>query len=239
MLFIDIETAPIKGYSWQLFDTNVLHVIEPTYLLSFSYKWGHEKKVSTLALPDFKGYKPGDTNDRELLHALACLLNICDIAIAHNGDGFDFKKINSRLLTHNIAPPRPYKTVDTLKIARRYFKFDSNKLDNLGRYLGVGQKLAHIGKDLWLGCMAGDAKCWATMKRYNAQDVRLLEAVYLKLAPWHATHPDLTMYGSGQGCPLCQSMHYSRQGVKVNRTRRAQQFKCCDCGHWWSRGVAA
>jgi hypothetical protein len=48
----------------------------------------------------------------------------------------------------------------------------------LGHFLGIGRKLNHTGKALWLGCMSGDPKSWKKMRRYNQQDVRLLEAVY-------------------------------------------------------------
>jgi hypothetical protein len=40
-----------------------------------------------------------------------------DIICAHNGDAFDIKKINSRLITNGFKPPSPFKTIDTLKAA--------------------------------------------------------------------------------------------------------------------------
>ncbi len=233
--FIDIETAPIKAYAWQMFETNLLHVIEPTYLLSYAIKRPGQKQVTTRALCDYPGYASNMTSDHALLGDLWHDLDEHDIFIAHNGDSFDFKKINARLVALGYPPPRPYKTIDTLKIARRHFKFDSNKLDNLGRYLGVGRKVPHTGKDLWLGCMAGDAKSWRTMKRYNAGDVTLLEDVYEKLKPWASAHPDLTAYSGVCGCPVCQSRHVTRKGFKINRTRKVQQFQCQECAHWFSR----
>ena len=44
-----------------------------------------------------------------------------------------------------MPPPSPYKTIDTLKIARKYFGFNSSKLDDLGRVLGAGEKVRHGG----------------------------------------------------------------------------------------------
>ncbi len=227
ILYIDIETAPIKGYTWGLFDTNVIHVIEPTFMLCYAYKWADKKTVNVSRLCDYPSYKKDLTNDRALVTDLHKLFSSADIIIAHNGDSFDLKKSNARFIVHGLEPPPPIKSIDTLKISRKNFKFDSNKLDNIGRYLKVGQKMPNMSKDVWLGCIAGDAKSWQTMKRYNAQDVRLLEAVYLKVRPWHATHPDLRLYTGRTGCPTC----------KFNKTRKTQKIQCLDCRRWYQGSV--
>ncbi len=237
ILFVDIETAPIKGYTWELFDTNVMHVEQPTFMLSYAYKWADKKTVWTAALCDYPGYKKDLSNDAALVTGLHELMASADIIIAHNGDSFDIKKSNARFIVHGLPPLPPFKTVDTLKVARRYFRFDSNKLDNIGRYLQVGRKMPHTGKDLWLGCMAGDPKSWATMRRYNAQDVRLLEAVYLKLKSWHTGHPDLRAYTGRTGCPTCQSQHVQCRGVNTNKTRQTQRMHCLSCRRWYQGPV--
>lgn len=214
-----------------MFEANVVHVIRPTYLLSYSMKVLGEPRTHTYALPDFPLYKKDKKSDRELVCHLWKMMDEADVIIGHNGDAFDLKKANSRFLTHGLTPPAPYKSIDTLKLARRNFKFDSNKLDNLGKYLGVGKKLPHTGINLWLGCMAGDMKSWAVMKRYNAQDVLLLEKVYLKIRPW-GTHPDLRHYTKLEGCPACQSTNVIRRGFN-HRKKDRPRFNCRDCGKWF------
>ena len=37
------------------------------------------------------------------------------IVVAHNGQAFDIKKINSRLAVHGFDPPSQYKIIDTLE----------------------------------------------------------------------------------------------------------------------------
>lgn len=111
------------------------------------------------------------------------LLNACDICIAHNGDRFDIKKINARFLFHGLPPPRPYKTIDTLKISRRNFGLSSHRQDDIGKFAGTGRKLK-TDKDLWLDCIKGKKKALKQMKFYNAQDVVLLEKNYRKFLPW-------------------------------------------------------
>lgn len=235
ILFLDIETAPINGLSWTLFDTNIIHVIDPTFILCFAYSWLGRKTVRTKALCDYPGYKRDKKNDKALVQDLWDILDGADVVIAHNGDAFDIKKTNARFIAHGMPPPTPYKTVDTLKVARRNFKFDSNKLDNIGRYLEVGRKLPNTGKDLWLGCMAGDPKAWKLMRRYNAQDVRLLERVYHRMKGWHSGHPQLTAISprSVTSCPACLSAHVTRQGWRIAKVRKSPRWQCQDCGHWF------
>jgi uncharacterized protein YprB with RNaseH-like and TPR domain len=236
--FFDIETAPITGLTWTMYEANVFHVIKPTYMLCYSIKWSDRKGVKTRSLDQYPGYELDRSCDKALateLHADMSTENM--LICAHNGDAFDIKKMQARFAVHDLPPIPPSKTIDTLKIARRNFKFDSNKLDNIGRYLGLGRKLPHTGKDLWVGCMNGDPKSLATMRRYNAQDCRLLEAVYHKIAPYHPTHPDLTAYSLEPGCPVCQSTNIQNRGVNVAKTRRTQRLHCQDCGHWFSGAV--
>lgn len=232
--FFDIETAPITALVWEMRETNVLHVLRPTYMLCYSLKWADRKAIKTRSLNDYPGYDPSTGCDKALVSELHSDMSEADFIIAHNGDSFDLKKTNSRLIVHGLAPPEPFKTIDTLKIARRQFKFDSNKLDNIGRYLGIGRKLPNTGKDLWVGCMNGDLKSWSDMRKYNAQDVRLLEAVYNRIAPWHSTHPNFTAYTEKPGCPVCQSINIQSRGFNVAKTRKTQRLHCQDCGHWFA-----
>lgn len=232
--FFDIETSPIKGLSWTIFDTNLIHVIDPTFMLCYSLKWSHKKAVKTRALCDYKGYEKNKLCDKALVTELHADMSEADIIVAHNGDSFDIKKSNARFIVHGLRAPTPFKAVDTLKMARKHFKFDSNKLDNIGRYLGVGRKMPHTGKDLWLGCMDGDLKSWRTMKRYNAQDVHLLEAVYEKIKGWSTSHPDLRPYHNAIGCPTCLSHNVQHRGFNVAKTRKTQRLHCQDCGNWFS-----
>lgn len=233
--FFDIENAPHLGWVWEKYETNVIDFKKQGYLLCFSVKWLGEKTVKTYSLPDYPTYKKDKENDKALVKDLHRFMSEADVIIAHNGDRFDIKKANARFLVHGLTPPPPYKTVDTLKIARKVADFPSNKLDDLGRDLKVGRKLANEGKHLWFGCMSGDKKAWEKMKSYNAQDVILLEKVYFKLRSW-APHPDLRMYDKIEGCPTCRSPRIQRRGIHYTKTRAYQQYLCKDCRTWF-RGV--
>lgn len=233
--FVDIETAPNLSWVWGRWEQNVIDVHTPWYMLSFAVKWLGHKAVKFHGLPDYSLFRKDREDDKALVGEFWRVLDEADVVIAHNGDAFDLRKGNTRFIEHGMRPPTPYKTIDTLKIARKYFKFDSNKLDDLGKCLGVGRKIPHTGKHLWFGCMAGDSAAWAKMRRYNIQDILLLERVYEKLKPWMVNHPDMRLYAGEDGaCPKCRSTHVQRRGEWFSRSCRYQRFQCMDCGGWFS-----
>src|SRR5712664_1835689 len=98
------------------------------------------------------------------------------------------------------------------------FRFDSNKLDDLARYLGVGRKLPHTGFHLWKGCMSGDREAWKTMKDYNKQDVILLENVYYRIRAWDKNHPSVNR--GQEACPVCAGTDTHKRGFSYTRLRR-------------------
>lgn len=223
----DIETMASKAYVWNHYETNVIAYSVEGYMLSWTAKWLNGKTI-TRGLCDYKGYKPFSPDDSHLVRELYNLFDEADILIAHNGDGFDIKKANTAFIKHGLTPPAPYKTVDTLKIARRYFAFNSNKLDDLGQFLGCGRKVKHPGFDMWLGCEAGDRKSWDLMLKYNRQDVLLLERVYLRLLPWIQNHP--TPKDNQEDCPNCHSRTFHKKGLDMFKGIKSQRNRCLDCG---------
>jgi hypothetical protein len=100
-----------------------------------------------------------------------------------------------------------YNTIDTLKIARSKFRFNSNRLDYIGKFLGLGQK-NHTNFDLWKDIMLKNCKkAMNTMIDYCIQDVVLLEAVHKELNNHipAKTHYGV-IFGADRGsCPECGS----------------------------------
>lgn len=236
---IDIETSPITGYTWSTYDTNVLKILEPSKLLSVSWKYLNEEEVFCKTLIDYKGYKPGVIDDKKLAEEVWKIIDDADILIGHNGDAFDVKKLNGRFLFHGLSAPSPYQTVDTLKVSKKYFKLDSNSLNNIGAYLNLGQKVPHSGFALWTDCISGDSKAWELMKEYNKQDVILLEKVYLALRPFMDNHPDLSLITEessgvvkGMICHTCLGSNTTKRGFSRTKTGKKQRWQCSDCASW-------
>lgn len=231
ILLFDLENSPSLGYFYdQRKEDNIVAVIEEWFLLSFAYKWLGEREVHVYALPDFPGYRGNMRDDERLVRKLHAVMSEADVLVAHNLDSFDLKKANARFLVHGLDPIPYNKNVDTLKVARRQFKFNSNRLDDLGRQLGVGRKLAHTGIHLWLRCIQGDAAAWKEMRAYNKQDVVLLEKVYLRLRPWAANHPNVNWKTRKMNaCPKCGSTRLMRRGYRYTATGYCERFQCMGC----------
>lgn len=232
ILFFDIETAPLRIYAWKTWQTDAIKVEKDWYMLSWSAKWKDGKHI-TKALCDYDGYQPHNEDDSQLVSELWELFDKADIIVGHNLDRFDIRKTNTRAILNGLKPISPFQTVDTLKVAKKHFAFTSNRLDALGEMFGLGRKVKTGGFELWEACMNGDEKAWAKMKRYNAKDVTLLIKVYDKLLPWIGNHPNLAVhYNKEMGCRNCGSPDITRQGARMTRTGKRQQYRCTNCGSW-------
>lgn len=237
VILLDIESSPLTGYTWATYDTSVLKILEPSKILSVAWKDLHDKETVCKTISDYKGYKKGIIDDEKLVREIHKVLDDADVVIAHHGDRFDLPKLNARFVYYGLTAPSTYKSIDTKKVASRYFKFDSNSLNNLGAYLNIGKKVENGGFDLWVRCIAGDAAAWELMRKYNIQDVVLLEEVYLKLRPFMENHPNLGLLSGTEtdnSCPTCQSTDVVKRGFSVTRTGKKQRFQCNDCGSWSS-----
>ena len=216
----DIETTPNLGWVWAKYDQNVIDFQQEWELLSFCVKYLGGKTYF---------YGRDEFSEKELVKRLHDYMDEADILIAHNGDKFDIKKANAKFLEFGFSPPSPYKSIDTLRIARRYFALTSNKLGDLGEKLGLGHKVQTGGFSLWQGCIKGYPKSWALMAKYNRQDVVLLEKIYLRLRPWITNHPVISQ---GFDCPNCASSELHKRGFAYTRKHKYQRWQCQKCSAW-------
>ena len=131
VLVFDIETAPMQAFIWGLFNQNIglEQVTQHTTVLSWSAKWLHEP-ASKVMYRDQRNAKDV-RDDKELMESIRSLLDEADIVITQNGKRFDVPKLFYRFAVHKIKPPSSFKHIDTLKIAKKVFAFDSNKLQHL------------------------------------------------------------------------------------------------------------
>lgn len=233
ILFIDLETTPIQAYTWgPKWECSITEFIEHTRILSYSAKYLDGSYI-TKGWPDYKGYKKGVLDDKLITQDIWKLLDEVDVALAHCGNAHDFKIINARFMYYKLQPPTPYKVLDTRTIARKYLKLPSYSLDDICDYFGLGRKLSNTGFKLWKSCIDGDKKAWNLMKKYNKQDVALLEKVYLTLRPWIQNHPNIGMfYNSGLKCPKCGSEKLQSRGFAINQTTKYRRAQCLNCAGW-------
>ncbi len=228
ILLFDIEMAPALVWTWSLFKVTIpIGSIEkaPT-MLSFAAKWHGDKKMT------FRS-SHHHTHD-EMIDEMWRLLDEADMVVHFNGTSFDVKHCNREFILKGYVPPSPYKQIDLRTTVKSNFRFISTKLDWVSQQLGIGQKTPHPGMSLWLDCMQGVAKAWRLMKKYNIQDVTLLEELYEVLLPW-IKHPNVAIYMEDDGvptCPNCGGKELQKRGFRVTNMRRYQQYFCKGCGKW-------
>lgn len=225
-LFIDIETSPNVVYSWRVgykINIDYENIVQERAIICIGYKW-QGKPVEYLT------WKKGD--DRAMLEQFIPILESADEVVAHFGDRFDVPWLRARAAYHGI-PVSPYiKTIDTKAQSARLFYFNSNRLDYLSQFLGLGKKIETDFK-LWKDVVAFDEAALAKMVRYCKHDVRLLERVYLKLESYNKpkTHQGVTRGGIKSDCPQCGSRDTIKIDMKVTGagTRRPRMM-CRRCG---------
>lgn len=224
---MDIETAPNVVHVWGLWKQNVAinQIIDAGYVMCWAAKWIGEEEILFDSVER--------SGAKKMLQRVHALLEEADAVIHYNGSKFDIPTLNKEFLIHGMLPPATYKQIDLLKTARSQFKFPSNKLDYVAKALKVGQKVKHAGHELWIRCLAGEAKAWEEMETYNIGDVIVLEAVYHKLLPWIKGHPNHGLYNDvADVCPNCGGVHLERRGYAFTAAGKYQRFQCKDCGTW-------
>ena len=232
ILLLDIECKPNLAYVWKFFKENISpkQVVESTEMYSYAAKWLGSDKIFYEDTQLF--------DEKMLLKSMLELLDEADLVIAHNGERFDLPYIKSRCVFHGLHPPSPYKIVDTLKVARKEFRFPANSLEYLADALKLKhKKLAHQkypGFHLWLGIMNNEEEAWKENKEYNVQDVIVLEELYLKFRPFITNHPNVgvILEQDRAVCPKCGSHHIHYRGFTTTNVGKYRKFVCLDCGGW-------
>jgi DNA polymerase elongation subunit (family B) len=227
-LFFDIETSPNIVYSWRIgYNLNITpeNIIDERKIICISYKWESEEVIHTLTW---------DKNqcDKKMLTKFIAVANQADELIAHNGDRFDIKWVRTRCIYHRIPMFPNYKTLDTLKKAKSGFNFNSNKLDYIAQYLGVGAKVKHSGFDMWKGVMQNDKTALSEMVHYCEGDIIVLEDVFLTMQSYikQNTHAGVLNNNLKYSCPCCSSEQITL--LKNNVTAMVtikRLIECNDC----------
>jgi DNA polymerase III epsilon subunit-like protein len=233
-LYFDIEVSANVGLFWQSgykLQIGTENIIKERAIICICYKWEEDKDVYYL-------HWDRKQDDKKLLQEFIQVANEADELVGHNGDKFDLAWIRTRCLLHRIEMFPQYNTIDTLKIARSKFRFNSNRLDYIGKFLGLGQKI-HTDFNLWKDIMLNNDKlALDKMIDYCIQDVVLLEKVHKELnnhIPAN-THYGV-IFGEGRGsCPECGSDDIIRSSKRVTASGLVKiQYKCKTCNKMHSK----
>lgn len=233
----DLEVSPALGYFYPpTWETGILKIEERQKLMSFAWQVVGEKTIHALCLADMDTYKVDPKNDKLLTIELHKIMADADILLGQNSDNFDIKMANYFFIRNGLEPIPPTKSIDTKKIAKRYFKFANNTLDNLGEELGVGGKTKVKHSDIWQDCfLLGDKKSWKLMNIYCKNDVRITTEIYLKMRSFMHSHPSLSrISGDWDSCPRCGSYSFRIKSYRTTNTSRYHQYQCNDCHGYFS-----
>jgi len=231
VLVLDIETSPLLAYVWQHSVWNARisndHVVSDWYMLTWSAKWLFDDTMISERLTKKEVLSEDDSR---ITRKIWKLLDEADIVIAHNGKKFDIPNLQTRFLVHKLTPPKPYRQIDTLLIARKEFGFTHNNLNAISKALGLGQKI-DTDLQLWKDCIMGKTEALKKMETYNRQDVLLLEEVYLMLLPWIKSHPNIGLYldSDVSVCASCGSSEMEEHGLYITNASKFQAYKCKTC----------
>lgn len=229
-MFWDIETSPNVVYSWRVgrnISLSTDNIVKERKIICICWKW--EDEDCTYSLDWGK-----EQDDKLILEEFGEELNKASVAIAHNGDHFDVKWVKARNMYHGLPPITNVSTIDTLKMMRQNFNFNSNRLDYLGGILDVGRKIDTGGFSLWKRVMDGDKKALKEMLDYCSQDVLLLEEFYQKIRPYvdsSPVHMGILNNDSRDACPQCGSLDVIKHSIAVQKAGKYQKWQCKNCGH--------
>jgi DNA polymerase elongation subunit (family B) len=228
-LFFDIETSPNIGFFWQSgYKLNIPYdnILKERAIICICYKWEGDDKVYSLNWDK-------NQDDKAMLEKFIAVANEAYELVGHNGDRFDLPWIRTRCLFHGIPCFPNYTTIDTLKQARSKFRFNSNRLDYIAQYLGVGEKSETGGFDLWKDIVLNNSQiAMKTMIDYCKNDVVILEKVFQHIKNYvpHKSHFGVLETGEKTSCPECGSedLRHSQTRYSAAGTPRVQ-VQCNDC----------
>lgn len=168
MMTMEIETFQLNQYNpWLKWED----IKKPPFMICWSAVWIENGKVGKVMGESVTSAGARRGNDKQCVKKLWKLLNQADYIVGHNSKAFDTKKSHLRFLLNDLpSPDLSVKQVDTLALAKKYFKNDSN---SLGYWLHC---FGEVGKDEmemddWHKCKRGDQKTLDKMLKYCKHDV--------------------------------------------------------------------
>ena len=120
-------------------------------------------------------------DDSQIVGRLRGLMESAEIWAGHNVDAYDAKRANTRFKLNGLQPVIGKRTIDTLKIARSKYAFESNRLGEISKELGFRDK-DNITNEDWLQIVKyGDKKTLEKVDKYCQGDVVNGKSVFNEL----------------------------------------------------------
>lgn len=232
ILFYDVETTPVKVWTFRIGQkVSISHenIVdgEKFDIICICYKWQGEKKIRSL------DWGCNKQDSAKMIEEFTKVVESADVAIAHNGDKFDFKQINTQRMLHKQDPIAWPTSDDTLKQLRKHFYFASYKLDYITKVL-FGEGKSEMAFRDWINIKQyKDPQALAKMLRYCRRDVWLLERTFKRTSKYFMpkVNASIVIWEDRLGCPHCGGRERSKAGTRGTLSGVYQRWRCSSCRH--------
>lgn len=232
ILLLDLELTYAVYYAYPSKREQYLSascIIHNQFCVCAAWKWHDEVSTYVIKITDDKRrFKANFRDDYIIAKKLHDIMEEADVIVAHNGDNFDIKHANALFIKHGLGPIPKRKSIDTLKVAKKYFAFPGNSLDQLSKRFG---KAGKNKKPNWFKMTEGDAKEINIAAKYCKNDVIELENIFVEMKPYIDNFPRLVNTARPDTCECCGSKRIQSRGKQFLNNKLVSVFRCIECGH--------
>ena len=242
-LFFDLETSPERTLTFGRFKQNIgdTQVLSYSHILTVAWAFNDgEVKSSKLSHKDIE-----NEDDLTAIIDLVEAINKADVIVTFNGVKFDLKYLKTRMLKWGLPPLKPVKHIDLFLQAKKHFRFPSNSMNNICKYLGYSELKTSTDFDLWKRCINYKDKqdcetALTEMEMYNRQDIVVTRNLFKQIQGWTTGINVGTILNSKENvnetirCPKCGSddINAIDSELQVGQSMFSL-YRCGDC-----RGVS-
>lgn len=226
----DIETSPNLVYTWGLWDQNVglNQIVETQDILCFAATKVGSGKIESYAAWD--GY---DT----MLQRLHEIMDRCDYLAGYNHVSYDNKHVRAAFAKAGMPPPSPHRDIDLMRVVKKNFKFQSNKLAHVCQQLGLTLKTDPGGFDTWKQILQGEGAereaAQRRMVKYCRNDTKITAELLQRLLPYcDGLNVPLLTDCEHEACNRCNSTDIQSRGFAYTTTYRYRRYQCQSCKGW-------
>ena len=187
VLYFDLENSLMQAYTFNIWNTNIggNRINKHSHLLSNSWAFDDEEVQGIRLTPE----QVKNSDDLLVVVDMIKAIEQADILVSYNGISFDKKVLNTRALHHGLPPIRWGKHYDVMREIKKNFKFPSNSMDNVSKYLGIEGKNTSNHKMLWERCFEWwhYEECEEALKQmlvYGKQDIVVLRNLHKRIMGW-------------------------------------------------------
>ena len=194
-----------------------------------------DEPIQCISITDFAGWEKKPWDDTRVIDAFLKVWLSEDVImeVTHFGSNFDLPYLQARMAANGQGVLPLLAHFDTYYAAKSKLKIKSRSLKNVADHLNIRFKKTALDPKVWKRAARGDKQALDYIRQHNVADIRVLKAVYKRLAPMMRKHPVINNYGS---CHNCGKDSLQKRGYYTTTARGRQvRYHCTSCGAWSHR----